>query len=178
MYSAKMCCIEPNLLRLSENRGRKCTTCKSFRSYLVSNLNHEISWRIHEVRASKRRSFVLLWKSVKQYGTKNVLSHNQHRTYTGMFCISGKATDGDTRKGLVNCASTAADTSDPWWAVDLGADYFLTKALITNRQASGQYTTLLYYFTLLDTAVVRLFAFQPVVSCRCSCFNIVAQVTL
>ena len=36
----------------------------------------------------------------------------------------------------------------------------------------------LLYFTLLDTAVVRLFAFQPVVSRRCSCFNIVAQVTL
>ena len=39
------------------------------------------------------------------------------------------------------------------------------------------YFTLLY-FTLLDTAVIRLFAFQPVVSRRCSCFNIVAQVTL
>ena len=35
-----------------------------------------------------------------------------------------------------------------------------------------------FYFTLLDMAVVRLFAFQPVVSRRCSCFNIVAQVTL
>ncbi|XP_038061373.1 uncharacterized protein LOC119732074 [Patiria miniata] len=51
---------------------------------------------------------------------------------SGLF-PAGNAVDGSLSSDMAHCSHTVAQTSNPWWRVDLGADHCISKVEILNR---------------------------------------------
>ena len=89
------------------------------------------------------------------YVSDNIALHKpamQSSTYVyPVSVVAANAVDGST-DGLIDnghCSHTGRD-NEPWWAVDLGARYYVFKIVITNRQdAAGNGTISMGFHTML-----------------------------